>query len=571
MNQTHSLFRKLKIMHKNQFDAIVVGTGISGGWAAKELCEKGLKTLVLERGRDVKHIVDYEDMKAPWELPHRGRKTQEDIRRSPIQSGVYNFHETSKNFFVNDHDQPYEQVKPFEWARGYQVGGRSLIWGRQCYRRSDVDFEANARDGYGVDWPIRYKDIAPWYDYVESFVGVSGSKEGLPHLPDGNFQPPMPMNCLEKYVAERVKKGFNGERLIIHGRTANLTQQIGTRGPCQYRGKCESGCSYGGYFSSNAATLPAAAATGNMTLRPFSVVSEVLYDKEKRKAIGVRVIDAETLEVFEYYAKVIFLNASTLNTTLILLNSKSDAFPNGLGNGSGQIGHNLMDMPYGMGATGTFEGFKDKFTFGSRPTGIFVPRFRNINEKTKSPHFLRGYTYQGGAGRGRISWADGVGTQLKEKLSEAGAWSMSITAWGEHLPYYDNKVTLDPVKKDKFGMPVLRIDCEFRENEKKLGEDAMNSAAEILEMGGLKNVKTYDRGKIPGSCIHETGTARMGKDPKTSVLNKWNQMHEVPNVFITDGSAMASSSCIPGPSITYMALTARAVDYAVSEMKKGNI
>lgn len=558
-------------MHKNQFDAIVVGTGISGGWAAKELCEKGLKTLVLERGRDVKHIVDYEDMKAPWELPHRGRKTQEDIRRSPIQSGVYNFHETSKNFFVNDHDQPYEQVKPFEWARGYQVGGRSLIWGRQCYRRSDVDFEANARDGYGVDWPIRYKDIAPWYDYVESFVGVSGSKEGLPHLPDGNFQPPMPMNCLEKYVAERVKKGFNGERLIIHGRTANLTQQIGTRGPCQYRGKCESGCSYGGYFSSNAATLPAAAATGNMTLRPFSVVSEVLYDKEKRKAIGVRIIDAETLEVFEYYAKVIFLNASTLNTTLILLNSKSDAFPNGLGNGSGQIGHNLMDMPYGMGATGTFEGFKDKFTFGSRPTGIFVPRFRNINEKTKSPHFLRGYTYQGGAGRGRISWADGVGTQLKEKLSEAGAWSMSITAWGEHLPYYDNKVTLDPVKKDKFGMPVLRIDCEFRENEKKLGEDAMNSAAEILEMGGLKNVKTYDRGKIPGSCIHETGTARMGKDPKTSVLNKWNQMHEVPNVFITDGSAMASSSCIPGPSITYMALTARAVDYAVSEMKKGNI
>ena len=558
-------------MHKNQFDAIVVGTGISGGWAAKELCEKGLKTLVLERGRDVKHIVDYEDMKAPWELPHRGRKTQEDIRRSPIQSGVYNFHETSKNFFVNDHDQPYEQVKPFEWARGYQVGGRSLIWGRQCYRRSDVDFEANARDGYGVDWPIRYKDIAPWYDYVESFVGVSGSKEGLPHLPDGNFQPPMPMNCLEKYVAERVKKGFNGERLIIHGRTANLTQQIGTRGPCQYRGKCESGCSYGGYFSSNAATLPAAAATGTMTLRPFSVVSEVLYDKEKRKAIGVRVIDAETLEVFEYYAKVIFLNASTLNTTLILLNSKSDAFPNGLGNGSGQIGHNLMDMPYGMGATGTFEGFKDKFTFGSRPTGIFVPRFRNINEKTKSPHFLRGYTYQGGAGRGRISWADGVGTQLKEKLSEAGTWSMSITAWGEHLPYYDNKVTLDPVKKDKFGMPVLRIDCEFRENEKKLGEDAMNSAAEILEMGGLKNVKTYDRGKIPGSCIHETGTARMGKDPKTSVLNKWNQMHEVPNVFITDGSAMASSSCIPGPSITYMALTARAVDYAVSEMKKGNI
>lgn len=558
-------------MKNNTYDAIVVGTGISGGWAAKELCEKGLKTLVLERGRDVKHIADYEDMKAPWELPHRGRKTQEDIRNSPIQSGVYNFHEGSRKFFVNDLDQPYEQVKPFEWARGYQVGGRSLIWGRQCYRRSDIDFEANARDGFGVDWPIRYRDIAPWYDYVESFVGVAGSKDGLPHLPDGNFQPPMPMNCLEKYVAERVNKGFNGERLIIHGRTANLTQQIGTRGPCQYRGKCESGCSYGGYFSSNAATLPAAAATGNMTLRPFSVVSEVIYDKEQRRATGVRVIDAQTLEVFEYYARIIFLNASTLNTTLILLNSKSDAFPEGLGNGSGQIGHNLMDMPYGMGATGTFEGFKDRYTFGSRPTGIFIPRFRNISAKTLTPKFLRGYTYQGGAWRGRISWADGVGAQLKEKLSEAGEWSMSISAWGEHLPYYDNKVTLDPVKKDKFGMPVLRIDCEFRENEKKLAEDAMNSAAEILEMGGLKNVTTYDRGKIPGSCIHETGTARMGKDPRTSVLNQWNQMHEVHNVFITDGSAMASSSCIPGPSITYMALTARAVDYAVCEMKKGNI
>jgi choline dehydrogenase-like flavoprotein len=556
---------------QNTYDAIVVGTGISGGWAAKELCEKGLKTLVLERGRDVKHIEDYEDMKAPWELPHRGWKTREDRRISPIQSGVYNYNEVSKKYFVNDLEQPYDQVKPFEWARGYQVGGRSLLWGRQCYRRSDVDFEANAKDGFGVDWPIRYKDIAPWYDYVEPFVGISGSLENLPHLPDGKFQPPIPMNCLEKIVAERVNKGFGGERLIIHGRTANLTQRIGTRGPCQYRGKCESGCSYGGYFSSNAATLPAAAATGNMTLRPFSVVSEVIYDKEKRKATGVRVIDSETLEVFEFFADVLFLNASTLNTTLILLNSVSDAFPNGLGNGSEQIGHNLMDMPYGMGASGTYEGLQDKYTFGSRPTGIFVPRFRNINEKTKTDKFLRGYTYQGGAGRGRVGWADGVGVQLKEKLSEAGGWSMSITAWGEHLPYYDNKVTLSKTKKDKFGMPVLEIDCEFRENEKKLGEDAMNSAAEILEMGGLKNVTTYDRGKIPGSCIHETGTARMGHDPRTSVLNKWNQMHEVKNVFITDGSSVCSSSCIPGPSVTYMALTARAVDYAVKEMRNGNL
>ncbi len=553
------------------YDAIVVGTGISGGWAAKELCEKGLKTLVLERGRDVKHIIDYEDMKAPWELEHRGRITQEDRRISPVQSGVYNYNEVSKNFFVNDLDQPYEQVKPFEWARGYQVGGRSLLWGRQCYRRSEIDFEANAKDGHGVDWPIRYKDIAPWYDYVEPFVGISGQREGIPHLPDGIYQPPMEMNCVEKLVAERVKKAYAGQRLIIHGRTANHTRQIGTRGPCQFRSKCESGCSYGGYFSTNSATLPAAAATGNMTLRPFSVVREIIYDKEKRRAKGVRVIDSETMEVHEYFAKIIFLNASTLNTTAILLNSVSDAFPEGLGNSSGQIGHNLMDMPYGMGASGTYEGFKDRYTFGNRPTGIFVPRFRNISKETERSDYVRGFTYQGGAGKGRVGAADGVGVRFKEALTASTDWSMSITAWGEHLPYYDNKVTLHKEKKDKFGMPLLVIDCSFRENEKALGNDAMNSAAEILERGGLKNIKTYDRGKIPGSCIHETGTARMGKDPKTSVLNKWNQMHDVTNLFITDGSSVCSSGCTPGPSITYMALTARAVDYATKEMKKGNL
>lgn len=553
------------------YDAIVVGTGISGGWAAKELCGKGLKTLVLERGRDVKHIADYEDMKSPWELPHRGRTTLEDRRVSPVQTDAAGYHEGSRHFFLKDIEHPYEQKKPFQWARGYQVGGRSLIWGRQCYRRSNIDFEANAKDGFGVDWPIRYEDIAPWYDYVEPFVGIAGSLEGLPHLPDGKFQPPMPMNCVEKTVADRVKEAFRGERLIIHGRTANHTRRIGTRGPCQYRGKCETGCTYGGYFSSNSATLPAAAETGNLTLRPYSVVSEVIYDKERRKAVGVKVIDAQTLEACEYFAKVIFLNASALNTTLILLNSVSDAFPNGLGNGSGQIGHNLMDMPYGMGASGIYDGFRDKYTFGNRPTGIFVPRFRNISEKTKTDRFLRGYTYQGGAGRGRTGWADGIGLKLKKDLSEAGDWHMSITAWGEHLPYYDNKAKLSKTKKDQFGMPILEIECDFRENEFKLIEDAMNSAAEILEAGGLKNVKTHNWNKIPGACIHETGTARMGKDPKTSVLNKWNQMHEVKNVFITDGSAMSSSGCIPGPSVTYMALTARAVDYAVKEMRKGNI
>jgi choline dehydrogenase-like flavoprotein len=559
-------------MKVNTYDAIVVGTGISGGWAAKELCEKGLKTLVLERGRNVEHIKDYTDSNSdPWDLPHRGSKTQEDRRLSPIQSGVYNFDEVSRKFFVNDLDNPYEQVKPFEWARGYQVGGRSLLWGRQCYRRSEIDFEDSAKDGIGVEWPIRYKDIAPWYDYVEPFVGISGSLEGLPHLPDGKFQPPMEMNCLEKEVADRIKKGFSDGRCLIHGRTANHTKQIGTRGPCQYRNKCHHGCTYGGYFSSNSATIPAAAATGNMTLRPFSIVQEVIYDKESRKAIGVRVLDSENLEVHEYFAKIIFLNASTLGTTSILLNSVSEVFPNGLGNGSGQLGHNLMDMHYGMGASGTYEGLQDKFTFGNRPTGVFVPRFRNINEQTKRTDYVRGFTYQGGASRSRIGGADGVGVNLKEKLTEAGNWSMGLTAWAEHLPYYENKVTLHKEKKDKYGMPILSIDCEFKENEKAMIEDIMNSAAEMLEIGGIKNVKTHNWNKIPGSCIHETGTARMGKDPKTSVLNKWNQMHEVKNVFITDGSAMCSSGCTPGPSVTYMALTARAVDYAVSELKKGNL
>lgn len=560
-------------MKTNTYDAIVVGTGISGGWAAKELCEKGLKTLVLERGRNVEHIKDYDDMVPPWELPHRGRVTNEDRKNSPIQSGVYNYNERSKKYFVNDLDNPYIQDKPFEWARGYQVGGRSLIWGRQSYRRSFLDFEANAKDGFGVDWPIRYKDIEPWYDYVEPFVGISGSLEGLAHLPDGKFQPAMPMNCVEAEVAKRIKGKFTDGRMIINGRTANHTQKIGDRGPCQYKGSCGAGhaCSFGGYFSSNSATLPAAAKTGNMTLRPYSMVQEVIYDKDSKRATGVRVVDTETLEHTEFFAKIIFLNASTLNTTAILLNSKSDAFPDGMGNSSGELGHNLMDMPYGMGARGIYEGFEDKFTFGSRPTGIFVPRFRNINKATEQKDYVRGFTYQGGAGRGRKG-SEAFGREFKEGLSvPADHWSMGITAWAEHLPYHDNKMYLHKDKKDKYGMPVICVDCEWKENEAAMVDDMMNSAAEILEMGGLKNIETYDWKKIPGSCIHETGTARMGKDPKTSVLNRWNQIHDVPNVFVTDGSAMCSSGTTPGPSVTYMALTARAVDYAVKELNRRNL
>ncbi len=559
-------------MKGNTYDAIVVGTGISGGWAAKELCEKGLKTLVLERGRNIEHIKDYTDTeKDPWQLVHHGRTTQEDRINSPIQSKIYAWNEVSKKYFVNDLENPYEQVKPFDWIRGYHVGGRSIMWGRQCYRRSDVDFEANAKDGFGTDWPIRYKDIAPWYDYVEPFVGVSGSVEGLPQLPDGKFLPPMEMNCVEKEVANRINKSFSDGRRMIIGRCANHTRKVGDRGPCQYRNKCHEGCPFGGYFCSNSATLPAAAVTGNMTLRPFSIVQEVIYDKETRRAKGVRIIDAETLETQEYYSKVIFLNASTLGTTAILLNSVSDTFPEGLGNGSGQVGHNLMDMHYGMGASGEYDGLKDRYTYGRRPTGIFIPQFRNINEHTKRADYVRGFTYQGGASRGRVGWADGIGIGLKDQLSEPGNWTMGIMAWAEHLPYFENKVTLNKNKTDKYGMPILSIDCEFKENEKAMTQDIMNSAAEMLEAGGVKNVKTFDREMTAGFCIHESGTARMGHDPKTSVLNKFNQMHEVKNVFITEGASMCSSGCTPGPSITYMALTARAVDYSVSELKKGNI
>ena len=559
-------------MSNNTYDAIVVGTGHSGGWAAKELCEKGLKTLVLERGRNVEHIKDYTDTeKDPWKLSHHGRTTQEDRINSPIQSKVYAWNEVSKKYFVNDLENPYDQIKPFDWIRGYQVGGRSIMWGRQCYRKSDIEFEANAKDGYGVDWPIRYKDIEPWYDYVEPFVGINGSMEGMDIIPDGKFQPPMEMNCVEKVVAERIKKSFSDGRRMIIGRSANHTRQVGNRGPCQYRNKCHEGCPFGGYFCSNSATLPAASQTGNMTLRPFSIVQEIIYDRDSRKAKGVRIIDAETLEVQEYFAKVIFLCASTFGTTAILLNSTSDVFPNGLGNGSGQLGHNLMDMHYGVGASGTFEGFKEKYTYGRRPNGIFVPRFRNINEQTKRTDYLRGFCYQGGANRGRPTWADGIGIELKDELTEPGNWTMSFGATGEHLPYFENKVTFNKDKKDKYGMPILSIDCEFRENEMIMRKDMMNSAAEMLEKAGIKNIKTIDKINNPGFYITESGTARMGHDPKTSVLNKWNQMHEVKNVFVTDASCMSSSVTTPGPSITYMALTARAVDYAVLELKKGNL
>ncbi len=554
------------------YDAIVIGSGISGGWAAKELTEKGLKVLMLERGRDIKHVKDYETAtKDPWEFKHRGRLTEEQIKSHPVQVRDYPYSEFNEKLWVNDLECPYTEVKRFDWYRGHHVGGKSLMWGRQSYRLGDFNFEENARDGIAIDWPIRYKDISPWYDYVEKFAGISGSKEGLPQLPDGQFLPVMEMNCVEKDVKKRIEDHYKNTRKMIMGRAANLTVPHNGRGSCQYRNLCSRGCPFGGYFSTQSSTLPAAMATGNLTLRPFSIVNAIIYDKEKNKAKGVRVIDAETNEVIEYDARIIFVNGSTLGSTFVLLNSTSDTFPDGLGNSSGQLGHNLMDHHFKCGASGTAEGYDDKYFYGRRPNGIYVPRFQNIGNDKRE--YLRGFGYQGGASR--AGWQRDVaemsfGADFKDKAATPGPWRMGLGGFGETLPYFENKVTLDKSRKDKWGQSVLAIDAEFKENEKKMRVDMMNDGAEMLEAAGMKNIATYDNLSVPGMAIHEMGTARMGADPKTSVLNKWNQMHDVKNVFVTDGSCMTSAAC-QNPSLTYMALTARACDYAVSEMKKRNL
>lgn len=557
---------------ENTFDAIVVGSGISGGWAAKELCEKGLKTIVLERGRNVDHIKDYTTaLKHPWEFNHRLNNSTNDREEDPIQSQVYD--EGTKLFFVRDKDHPYLQEKPFRWIRGYQVGGRSLTWGRQSYRLSDLDFEANQKEGIGVDWPIRYNDIAPWYDYVEKFVGVSGQPEGLPHLPDGIFLPPIEMNCVEEHLAKKTKENFRDIR-VINGRVANLTKGLNGRGPCQFRNLCARGCPFSGYFSSNAATLPAAKATGNLTLRPDAIVKEVLYDKNKKRAIGVRIIDAKTHEVFDFYARIIFLNASTIATAAILLNSVSEHFPNGLGNSSGQVGHNLMDHFVIAGAEGEFDGFHDKYYSGRNPGSIYIPRFRNINEQTKQKDFIRGYGFQGKAFREEwrelYSKTEGFGVDYKNHLSKPSGWKIWIGAWGETLPYYTNRIELDSSQKDMWGLPLVKIDFEYHDNERAMKKDIVVSATEILEKAGFKNVSGFSYDQPGGAAIHEMGTARMGRDPQTSVLNAFNQMHDVKNVFITDGSCMTSSAN-QHPSLTYMALTARACNFAVEELRKGNL
>lgn len=554
-----------------EFDAIVVGSGISGGWAAKELTEKGLKTLVLERGRDVRHISDYPTASmAPWDFKTRLFKDKSLRDESPIQSSIFQYNEANKHFFVNDHKHPYQQEDPFHWIRGYQVGGRSLIWGRQCYRWSPMDFEANKKDGASIDWPIRYNDLEKWYSYVEKFVGISGEKANIEQLPDSEFLPPIPMNCVESHFSKEVEKRFEG-RNVIPIRLANLTQKHNGRGPCNYRNLCDRGCLYGGYFSSNSATIPAAESTGNLTLRPNSIVKEVLYDPKTKKAIGIKVVDQVTKKELVFKSKIIFLNASTIATAAILLNSKSEHFPDGLGNSSGQLGHNLMDHFSTTGTVAEFNGYEEFYYSGRNPGGIYIPRFLNLNNETDKT-YKRGYAMHGKAQR--QNWednnAEGFGKDFKEKLMKPGKWQIWLGAIGETLPYFHNRIELHESQKDEWGIPILKIHFRYGENEITLREDSIQEAEKMLDKAGFTNIRSFRSELVPGSTIHEMGTARMGRDPKTSVLNDFNQMHDVKNVFITDGSCMTSSAS-QNPSLTYMALTARACDFAVNQLKEGNL
>jgi choline dehydrogenase-like flavoprotein len=560
------------------FDAIVVGSGISGGWAAKELTEKGLKVAVLERGREIKHIEGYETaLKNPWDFAHRGRP--DNMAAEEYWAGMrtgYTANEEHRYLFENDKQNPYIEKKGgFDWLRAYHTGGKSLLWGRQTYRWNKEDFEANGKEGVGTDWPIRYEDLAPWYSYVEKFAGISGQREGLDVLPDSEFLPAMQMTAPERHFKEQVDKKLG--RPVTIGRVAHLTQPgpqhtaIG-RGQCQYRNKCMRGCPYGGYFSSLSATLPAAMRTNRLTMVHNAIVSEIIYDEATQKAKGVRVIDQNTLAVKEYYAKIIFVNAGAIGSTSILMNSKSSRFTNGLGNDSDQLGRNIMDHHLGVGASATVEGFADDYFFGSRPNGLYIPRFRNWGKDKRG--YTRGFGYQGGASRegwGRGVNSDGFGAQFKEDLTKPGTWTIGFGGFGEILPDPNNRFMLSQSAKDKWGLPVLEFEANFGSNELKMREDMMHDAAEMLEAAGFKNINQYNSTKTHiGLGIHEMGTARMGRDPKTSILNKHNQVHEVKNVFMTDGAAMASASCV-NPSLTYMALTARAADFAVSELKKRNL
>ncbi len=567
----------------NNYDAIVVGTGISGGWAAKELCEKGLKTLVLERGPMMRHPRDYKTANMDdWDFPYRDSITNKIRERQPKQSRTgYVSRESSSYLFVDDIDHPYNEVQRFDWIRGYHVGGRSIMWGRQSYRFSPMDFEANAKDGIAVDWPIRYSDIEPWYDYVEEYIGISGQSLGLSQLPDSKFLKPMELNCIEKQIQESLSDQFDDGRLLTIGRVAHITE--GTkpglgRVTCQYRNRCRRGCPFGAYFSSNSSTLPAAENTGNMTLIPNSIVHEILYDPNTQKAMGVRVIDNNNPEnptSVEYKSKVIFLCASAVASTSIMLQSKSNRYPNGIGNDSEQLGRNLMDHHFRVGGVGRFETHQDKYYVGRRPNGIYIPRFRNLGGNTNHKDFIRGYGYQGGASRGS-SWEFQVkemgpyGHDFKTSLLKPGPWSFGITGFGEILPYEDNRMYLDYHQPDKWGLPTITFDASIKENELNMRKDMKQQAIEMIEAAGGKNVSGFEDLYAIGLGIHEMGTARMGRSPKTSVLNQNNQVHGVENLYVTDGACMTSGGC-QNPSLTYMALTARAANHAVEELKKRNL
>jgi choline dehydrogenase-like flavoprotein len=555
------------------YDAIVVGSGISGGWAAKELTERGLKVLLLERGPNVEHIKDYPGaLKQPWEVPHRGRTTAAFRAAHPGPQLRWRTPEQNDGWWADEAKNPYVETKPFDWIRGYQVGGRSLMWGRQSYRWSDLDFEANAKDGVAVDWPIRYADLAPWYDHVERFAGISGNRDGLPQLPDGQFQPGMELNVVEKHIAARVDRHYGGARRIIRARTANITEALPGRAPCQYRNKCALGCPFGAYFSTQSSTLPAAVATGNLTLRPGSIVTRVLYDAGRRRARGVEVLDSETRATVEFGAKLVFLCASALNSAWVLMRSANDTWPGGLGSSSGELGHNIMDHQLGAGAGGRVEGFDDRTTFGRRPNGIYLPRYRNLHGN-EGRGYLRGFGYQGTANRS--GWQRDVaelaiGAELKEALLEPGDWSMGLGGFGEILPDHANRISLDPQRTDAWGLPVLAMDCRLTENDLAMRREIADDAAEMLEAAGVKDVKRREGKFNLGGGIHEMGSARMGRDPKTSVLNGHNQVWDAPNVFVTDGACMTSAACV-NPSLTYMALTARAAAFAVDEVNRGNL
>ncbi len=567
---TEGMNLNIDAKNSNTYDAIVVGSGISGGWAAKELCEKGLKVLMLERGKELEHPNYPTTTLDPWKFVHRGKLTLEDREKHHIQIRHYSIHEENKHFYVNDLENPYIEDKRYDWVRADVVGGRSLLWGRHCYRLGDLDFEANLKDGIAVDWPVRYKDLKPWYDYVEEFVGISGQKENIPHLPDGNFLPPMELNCVEKAFKNSLEEKFPGRKMII-GRVANLTEPKKGRGKCQFRNRCDEGCPYGGYFSTNSSTIPAALATNNLTIVTGALVNKVIYDEKKNRATGVEVINTQTNEVTEYFSRIVFVNASTLGTAFILLNSTSSRFPSGLGNDSDQVGRNLMDHHKGSGASALVDGYDDMYYSGRRPNSVYIPRYQNINEKRTD--FIRGYGFLGGAGRAGWSsslYSSSIGEELKNIVQAPGPWRINFGGYGECLPYADNRVTLSNDKKDKWGRPALQFNCEFKDNEKAMNKDMAESMEEMLVAAGFKDVKKHNNMSFPGNANHEMGTARMGRDPKTSVLNAYNQMHAVPNVFITDGSCMPSSGCA-NPSLTYMALTARACNYAVEEMKKQNI